>query len=196
MKKEKAVKSEGISMPDRNMMKNIEESGCKYLGIMKVNGVKHEETKCQIKKEYIRRVRNVLKSKLNRENIILAINARAVSIVRYGAGIISWTRMELKELDRKTRKLMTIYGAQHPKADVDRLYLWRCEEGRDLTGLEDCVQVEAHSIDKYPSTSKEKILKEVSHSRIIENNKYGRTKEEIKNIKSIHQENTTTLRKI
>ena len=123
MKKEKVVKSEGISMPDRNMMKNIEESGYKHLGIMEVNGVKHEETKCQIKKEYIRRVRNVLKSKLNRENIISAINARAVSIVKYGAGIISWTRMELKVLDRKTRKLMIIYGAQHPKADVDRLYL-------------------------------------------------------------------------
>ena len=122
MKKEKVVKSEGISMPDRNMMKNIEESGYKHLGIMEVNGVKHEETKCQIKKEYIRRVRNVLKSKLNRENIISAINARAVSIVKYGAGIISWTRMELKVLDWKTRKLMIIYGAQHPKADVDRLY--------------------------------------------------------------------------
>ena len=48
-------------------------------------------------KEYIRRVRNILKSKSNRGNIILAINSSAVSDVRYGAGIISWTKMELEE---------------------------------------------------------------------------------------------------
>ena len=87
--------------------------------------------------------------------------------------------MELEELDRKTRKLMTIYGANHPKADVDRLYLLECEGGRGLLGLEDCVQVEVHSLDKYLNTSKKKILKEVSRSRIIENNKCGRSKEEV-----------------
>ena len=51
--------------------------------------------------------------------------------------------MELEEFDRKTRKPMTMHGAQHPKADVDRLYLLKCEGGRGLIGLEDCVQVEA-----------------------------------------------------
>ena len=170
MKGGKVVKSEGISMLD----------GYKYLGILEADGVKHEEMKDQIKEEYIRRVRNILKSKLNGGNIILAINSRAVSIVRYGAGIISWTKMELEELDRRTRKLMTMYGAHHPKADVDRLYLQRCEGGRGLLGLEDCVQVEVHSLEKYLSTLKEKILKEVSRSRIIENNKHGRSKEEIR----------------
>ena len=41
------------------------------------------------------------------------------------------------------------------------------------------MQVEVHSLEKYLSTSKEKILREVSCSRIIANNKYGRSKEEI-----------------
>ena len=45
--------------------------------------------------------------------------------------------------------------------------------------MEDCVQVEVHSLEKYLSTSKDKILKEVSRSRIIENNTYGISKEEI-----------------
>ena len=52
-------------------------------------------------------MRNTLKSKLNGGNIISAINSRAVSMVRYGAGIINWTKMELEELDLKTKKLMT-----------------------------------------------------------------------------------------
>ena len=175
MKRGKVVKSEGISMPDGKMMKNIEEGGYKYLGILEADGVKHEEMKDQIKKEYMRRVRNILKSKLNGRNIILAIKSRAVSIVRYEVGIISLTKMELEELDRRTRKLMTMYGARHPKADFDRLYLQRCEEEEGLLGLEDCVQVEVHSLEKYLSTSKEKILKQVSRSIIIGNNKCGRS---------------------
>ena len=47
----------------------------------------------------------------------------------------------------------------------------RCKGGRGLIGLEDCVQVEVHSL--------EKILHEVNRIRIIENNIYGRSKEEI-----------------
>ena len=63
MKRGKVVKSEGISMLDGKMMKNIKEGGYKYLGISETDGVKHEEKKDQTKKEYIRRVRNILKSK-------------------------------------------------------------------------------------------------------------------------------------
>ena len=56
--------------------------------------------------------------------------------------------MKLEELDRKARKLMTMYEAQHPKADLDRLYLQICEGKRSLIGLEDCVQVEADSLEE------------------------------------------------
>ena len=108
MKRRKVVTSGGISMSDGKMIKNIEEGGYKYLGILEAAGVKHEEMKSQIQKEYIRRVRNILKSKFNAGNIISAIKLRAVYIVRYGAEIISWTKMELEELDQKTRKLMTM----------------------------------------------------------------------------------------
>ena len=50
--------------------------------------------------------------------------------------------MELEELDRKIRKLMTMYRVHHRKAEGDRLYLQRGEGGTGLIGLEDCVQVE------------------------------------------------------
>ena len=104
MKRGEVVKSEGISMPDGKMVKNVEKGGYKYLGILETDRVKHEEIKGQIKKEYIRIVRNILKSKLNGGNIILTINSRTVSIVSNGTGIISWTNMEHEELDQKTRK--------------------------------------------------------------------------------------------
>ena len=123
MKRGKVAKSEGMSMPDRKAIKNVKEGGYKYLGILESDGVKHEEMKGQIKKEHIRRVGNILKSKLNAGNIISATNSRAVSTVSYGAGILSWRTMQHEELNRKTRQLMAIYEPQHPTTDVDRTHL-------------------------------------------------------------------------
>ena len=44
------------------------------------------------------------------------MNMWAVSVLRYGAGIINWSKEELENMDRKTRKRMTIYGMLHPRA--------------------------------------------------------------------------------
>ena len=88
--------------------------GYKYLGILEVDGVKDGDMKEKIAKEYYRRIRKILKSKLNGVNTITAINSRAVSIVRYGAGIIKWTKEDFQKMDRKTRKLLTVYKAFHP----------------------------------------------------------------------------------
>ena len=74
---------------------------------------------------------------------------------------------------------MTIYGAQHPKTDVYGLYLQRYEGRRDLIELDVYVQVEVHSLEKYVSNLKGKILKAVGNSKTIENSKYGRNKKEI-----------------
>ena len=68
-------------------------------------------------------MKKVLGSKLNRENTIKAINTWAVSVVRYSGGVVDWTVDELKEADRKTKKLLTLNGALHPKSNTDRLYL-------------------------------------------------------------------------
>ena len=70
MKRGKVVESDGLCMPDGTMMRNTEEGGYKYLGILEADGIKHDEMKEKLKKEYIRRVRNVLKSKLNGGNIM------------------------------------------------------------------------------------------------------------------------------
>ena len=86
-----------------------DDDGYKYLGVLEVDDIKQTETKQNVQKEYFRRVRKILKSKLNGGNIIKAINARAVSVIRYSAGIIDWTKEELQIMNRKTRKLLTIY---------------------------------------------------------------------------------------
>ena len=59
-------------------------------------------------KEYKQRLQLVLKSKLNAKNKITAINAWAVAVFRYRAGILQWKESELKDVDRKSRKTMTM----------------------------------------------------------------------------------------
>ena len=80
-----------------------------------------------VSKEYIRRIRKVLKSKLNGGNLVHGVNTLAVSLLRYSAAFVSWRKSELQAIDRKTRNLFTICGTLHPKSDVDRLYIPRKE---------------------------------------------------------------------
>ena len=51
-------------------------------------------------REYKRRLRLILRSKLNGKNKIRAKNSWAVAIMRYGAGVLEWRFYELKELER------------------------------------------------------------------------------------------------
>ena len=37
----------------------------------------------------------------------MALSTEAVSILRYGAGILKWNKNELQAMDRKSRKFMT-----------------------------------------------------------------------------------------
>ena len=70
---------------------------------------KRMTSKTKLRLEYTRRLKRILKSHLNNRNVITAISARALSIIRYSAGIMRWTEKGLDNLDRKTRKTMTLY---------------------------------------------------------------------------------------
>ena len=89
----------------------------------------------KIKKEYLKRVRKLLSSKLYSGSKIRAINTYAVPVIRYSAGVVEWTKIEQQNLDRKTRKLLTLNGALHLRSDVDHLYIPRDEGGKGLTNI-------------------------------------------------------------
>ena len=102
----------------------------------------------------------VLKSKLNWRNKVTAISTWSVAIFRYGTGIIQWKASELEDLDRKSRKTMTIFGGLHPKSDVDRLYAKRKEGGRGFISVEQCIREEENSLGFYVANSEKKNLLE------------------------------------
>ena len=113
----------------------------KYLGILECDTIQHEETKAKVQKEYFRRVRKVLGSKLNGGNIIRAINTWAISVadtLLIGIHYLETGRVK-RDGCRETRKTMTMNGALHPRADTSRLYISRKDGGRGLISAEDCI---------------------------------------------------------
>ena len=58
-----------------------------------------------------------LKSKLNAKYVFQAINTWVVPTVRYNAGIVKWKREEVKEMDRKTKKIIIMHGGLHPRSN-------------------------------------------------------------------------------
>ena len=119
-----------------------------------------------VSKEYIRRSRKALKSKLNGGNLVCGVNTWVVSLLRYSAAFVSWRKSELQAIDRKTRKLFTIYGALHPKSDVDRLYIPRKEGGRGLISIEDCVKLAIRGLEVYAHGSEERLIQAARGDKI------------------------------
>ena len=77
------------------------------------------------------------------------MNTLAVPLVRYSGPFVKWTREELKQMDQRTKKLMTMHKALHPRDDVDRLYVSRKEGGRGLTSIEVSVDESIQQLDDY-----------------------------------------------
>lgn len=121
----------------------------KYLGILEDGLIEHKKMKNVIRKEYYRRTREVMKTELNAKNKIEVLNSLAIPVVEYGFGIIECTAEEIRKIDRKTRKILTINKSLHPKADVDRIYLPRKEGGRGLRMIEQVYEVAILGMAEY-----------------------------------------------
>ena len=101
--------------------------------------------KTNMKKEYTRRVKKVLASKLKGGNVIEAINTWVVSLLRCNSGVINWTKNELANLDRKTRQLPSVPT--------------KMRRGRGLTSVEDAIYTEERNVKGCVIQSQERLLK-------------------------------------
>ena len=107
------------------------------------------------------------KSELYAGNLVKGINAWAIGVVRYSAGILDWTKEDLRQMDVKTRKTLTFCGAFHKRGSVGRLYLKRKEGGKGLISVEDCVRQEEGSLGLYVRGSEEWMLKVVAEMGVV-----------------------------
>ena len=129
---------QGIELPSGQTIPEVEDGGYKYLGILEVDCILHQEMKAKVKTEYIRRVKKLLASNLSGKNLITAINTWAIPVIRYGAGILDWTSSEARGLDNITRRHLR-RGVIKSNSDVDRLYVSRKLGGRGLQRIEDVI---------------------------------------------------------
>ena len=133
IEKGKIVKSVGIELPDGKVIKRLQEGeSYNYLGILEADRLLGEEVKLKVIKNYFRRLKKVLKSKLNGGNLV---HSWEVSLLRYSAAFISWKKCELQAIDRKIRKFFTIHGGLQSNSDVNRLCIPREDEGRGLIAI-------------------------------------------------------------
>ena len=86
MKIRKLVRICGVKILFGEVILELEsDKDRKFLGILQANNIIHIELKGKIQKEYYKRVRQLISSKLNGGHTIRAINSRALSLVRFSA---------------------------------------------------------------------------------------------------------------
>ena len=52
---------------------------------------------------------------------------------------LKWTKEELRQIEQRTRKLMAMNKALHPRDDKERLYVSRKKGERQLANIQDCM---------------------------------------------------------
>ena len=52
-------------------------------------------------------------------------------ITKISAAFLDWTGAELEQIDRRTRKSMTIHWALNPKSDIARIYTYLEKKERE-----------------------------------------------------------------
>ena len=87
-----------IELPNPDKITTLEENETyKYLGILEADTIKEVQMKDITRKEYLRKTRKLLETKLSSRNLIKRINIWAVPLVRYSGPFLKWTREELKK---------------------------------------------------------------------------------------------------
>ena len=106
--------------------------------------------KLKVSKEYFRRLKKVLNSKLNDGNLIQGVITLAVFLLRYSAAFISMKKGEI------------IWG----KCDIGRLYIPRKDGGRGLIAIEDSVDLEVRGLEVYVHGSEERLIQAARRDRV------------------------------
>ena len=76
------MKTDGLELPSDDKIEEIEDECYKYLGIKEFDRIKDDEMKESFRKEYLRRSKAIMKSKLQGRNEIMAMTTGVVSLMR------------------------------------------------------------------------------------------------------------------
>ena len=136
MKSGKRHRTDGMELPNQDKMRTLGENETyKYLGILEADAIKQVEMKDKIQKDYLKRTRKLLETKLTRRNLIKTINTWAVHLVRYSGPFLKWIRDELKRMDQRTRKHIPYTRYYIPETTLTAYMYQEKREEEDLPAL-------------------------------------------------------------
>ena len=103
MKSGKRHMTDRIELPNQHKIRTLaEKETYKYLGILEADIIKQVEMKSKMQKEYLRRTRKLLETKLNSKILIKGINTWAVSSLDTRDPFSSGLEMNLDKWIKKT----------------------------------------------------------------------------------------------
>ena len=155
----KLTKSSAISLDIDTHIRNLDpEDTYKYLGVNEGNGTKHAAMKEKIRKECYRRVRAVLKTELNSQNRIIAINTLGIPAITYSFNNINWQVQEIKRIDKNKGNCLP------PIACIIQKQIWidslpRSNGGRGLIQLELTLKTSTIGLNAFLLDTKDWMLK-------------------------------------
>ena len=100
----KKTRWEGIQLLNGEEISEVDLGEYKYLGVLKLDKIMCDEMKRKVKEVYQKRITLLMKTHFNGKNLFLALNTWAISVIRYSAAFLDWSKEETKELDRWIRK--------------------------------------------------------------------------------------------
>ena len=173
-KKGKLTTNENIQFDLDPTIQQLEQEGTyKYLGMNERDGIQHAKMKEMIQKVYYRRIRTITKSELNAIKRMETINTLATLVVTLSFNIVDWKMEDIRKIDRKTRKILTMERMNHPRADVDRMYLPRNKGGRGLIQLEIAYKIATIGLDANLNAPKNDPLLVIAKEREKAKKKYS-----------------------
>ena len=93
----KKTRWEGIQLPNGEELGEVGVGGYKYLGVLELDKIMCDEMRRKLKKVYQKRITLLMKTHLNRKNLFLALNTWAITLIRYSAAFLDWTKEETKK---------------------------------------------------------------------------------------------------
>lgn len=121
----------------------------KHLGFKQSIKIDHSPTKREVKEEFSKRLKNIMRSGLNSKNLTRAINSYAIPVLTYSFGIIKWSETDLQGLETLIRTTLTKYRNHHPKSAIQRISLPRHAGGRGIVKISRLCQRQKDNLRMY-----------------------------------------------
>ena len=166
LRKGKKTCTEHMQLEEYEIQDLEEEAVYKYLGIEENENILHRKIKEKVRKEYLRRLKKIVKTGLTNKNKITAINQLAVAVISYSFGIVNWNQNELNSIDVKTRKILTLHKVIYRNQCLPRIYLSREKGGLGLTEINQLHRANTVSIAQYLQSSKKPEMKLVKEQQM------------------------------